>query len=87
MENGPKHEWKNIRVGINPVTGRRYFERRKVEVIDPTQPPEETPDEDFLTKDQFESLRMKNAAEKSNELGNPSKGSESLDNFKSDNEK
>lgn len=42
-ESKPKQEWKNVRVGTNPVTGKSYFERRKVNIKDPSQPPEDPP--------------------------------------------
>lgn len=38
-----KQEWKNVRTGTNPVTGRPYFERKKVKTENPNQPPEEPP--------------------------------------------
>jgi hypothetical protein len=42
-EGKPKQEWKNVRVGTNPVTGKPYFERRKVKIGNSSQPPEEPP--------------------------------------------
>ena len=40
-ENKPKHKWKNVHVDTNLTTGKRYFEKRKVEITDPTEPPPE----------------------------------------------
>ena len=42
-EDKQKKEWKNVRVGTNPITGKPYFERKKVTIEDPSQPPEEPP--------------------------------------------
>lgn len=38
-----KYEWKNVYMGTNPDTGRKYYERKKVPITDPKVPPEEPP--------------------------------------------
>ncbi len=40
---GPKQVTKNVFIGSNPDTGKKYFEKRKVKVSDPKDPPEEPP--------------------------------------------
>ena len=39
----PKHRVKDVYVGENPDTGKPYFQRKKVEVVDPTKQPEAPP--------------------------------------------
>ena len=41
----PKYEWRNVFVGTNPDTGKKYFERRKVRLVDPNEPPEDPPEQ------------------------------------------
>jgi len=38
-----KYEWKNVYVGRDPNTNIKRFDRRRVPVVDPSQPPEEPP--------------------------------------------
>jgi hypothetical protein len=42
-EGKPKFERKNVRTDTNADTGVPYFEKRKVKISDPSQPPEEPP--------------------------------------------
>jgi len=44
-EGGPKskYEWKNVYVGRDPYTNIKRFERRRIPVVDPNQPPEAPP--------------------------------------------
>lgn len=46
----PKYEWKNVYIGENPFTGRKYFERRKVPISGPSQSPEEPSKPNFDPK-------------------------------------
>lgn len=45
-----RFEEKTVFIGMNPSTGRKYFERQKVRVPDPDTPPEEPPVEGSLQK-------------------------------------
>jgi hypothetical protein len=79
----PRYEWKNICIGRNPDTGRPYFERRKVVVQDPNQPPEGSPS-GLLTKGELEK-KMAEGMEKSFEkFGHPTKGSQPASDFEPD---
>jgi hypothetical protein len=83
-EAGTKYKWRNVYIGTNPDTGIKYFEKRKVGVIDLSQPPELPPIDGLLTKEELEAKKVAEVEKKFDEAGYPTKGSEPSSDFEPD---
>jgi hypothetical protein len=80
-QSGPKYQWKNVYVGRSPYTNRPRFERRKVLVTDPNQPPEVPLDSSLLTEEELEKKMLEKVEKDFEKSGYPTKGSQPSSDF------